>query len=77
MEGIGDVPRGLTPLFRDRAVIAPVPCSLEVSGSRREAQRVLGKLRLPEPWTRWIPRPGLKQAQFFAKIFSFYIENIV
>ena len=41
---------GRPPLFRDRAVIAPV--SHWSCRSRREAQRVLKKLRLLESWTR-------------------------
>ena len=60
MEGIGDVRR--SDVGRDRAVIAPVPCSLEVSGSLREAQTVFGKLLCTRP---------LDLGATFAKIFTF------
>ena len=49
MEGIGDVWRGLAATF-PRSPQFPVIGN--VSGSRREALRVLGKLRLLESWSR-------------------------
>ena len=50
MEGIGDVRRGLATPFPRSRVIAPV--SHWSCRSRREAHRVLGKLRWLESWTR-------------------------